>query len=280
MAFVPIRPKSEEDFRAKMKEILSVEGVLSLSKSFVAVTTKNRLECVPCRRDGSKRATVAYNFTAEQLVFEVGKLSKGFSQLKDHVVKHIFNSKRHCKLASPLPKSYKPSKKEYEIGMKIGQTILGLLQDRMKYCQLRKELYKLWTHKLDVGDINHSPRALRNFVPCLYECQRGKLAKTLSTPNQVTDLLPFISLTADKVTLNDTIYHVVGLYSLRPEGIRPTFLQLIESAKGDGLTMAQEIVAAVLDVLRISKQDLKARYEAKLWPPHYMFPLLNTHNSI
>ena len=250
-----------------MAEILSVEGVLNLAKSFVAVKTKNRLECVPCRKDGSNKATVAYNLTEGNLVFQKGKLSKAFSQLKQHVLKHIFESKRHGRLASPSRKSLKPQRKEYEIGMKVGQTILGLLQDRMKYCQLRKELYKLWTHKLDVGAINHSSHALRKFVPCLYECQRGAVAKMMNTPNQVTGLLPYLSLTADKVTLNDKIYHVIGLYSLRPEGIRPTFLQLIKSAKGDGKNLAREIVTAVLEVLRISKQDLKARYELTLQVP-------------
>lgn len=261
-AIVAILPESEHDFRDKMAQKKSIQEVLDLSQSFVVAKNRNRLECWPCKVSGmTTKFHVKYDFQNAGDFDPNAIFPHGFSQLKNSVTNHIFRNQTHHWLATN--ENIPPTKRDLKAGMCIGRRIYGIVLGHDEHQKLKQELFRSWQDNVKIGNINHSVYILRKFLPCLYECMRGVIREELSEVNPV--LGPkYITLAADKVTLNRINYHVIGLFWLHEEagvqtGIQPVYLGIIENKDGKIRPSAKEILTVTMEVLGISKENLQKR---------------------
>ena len=184
-----------------------------------------------------------------------------FVQLKNIIGTHILENETHDKLVNP--QEVVNSDENIIAGYAIGKTILNFARNGTAHMQLKSNLHLLWELGVKIGHMHHSNRSVREFLPALYKCQKEIVANQLNSEIPVRGPT-YLSLSADKATFGGKSFHIIGLYAFKENydgkfGLDTVFVELLENQKGSGEVMAREIVRSVLNMLGITREELRKR---------------------
>lgn len=229
---IPTLTPVNEEFETKIKILRickSVPEICQIMPFLEGGTTT--IQCSPCvehYRSIPKEIAILktgtfgiFSLPSEKQLMQPTQ-SPEFRNLKTHIIDHLeSNAHNWCiKFSETAEKRNLMEKKEHEkVGLRVARSAYSAIKEGKggKYFERLLSLNVL--NGADVGELNHSTEFFREYRKNVFFTMNAKICDFLSTKNPVTNHLPLVSITADKITKLHRTYQITCLVTL-VEGVQ------------------------------------------------------------
>lgn len=248
-----------EEFEAKLKLIRVSKSVTQICSLIPCLLEEaGMIKCIPCITNYKsvpkdiavlKTGSFGQFFLPEEQQLIQGNQSKKFGNFKGHLIDHLKSSAhKWCfNFSEALEIKEKEINEEHEkIGLRVGRTAYTAIKEGKgsKFFERLLSLNEL--NNVDIGELNHSREFFREFRKNIFFTMKSKIIDFLSTKNPVTNQLPLVSITADKITKLHRTFQITCLITI-VDGVQTCIIIDISpcatSHKGDAL--AKKIKSAL-----------------------------------
>lgn len=258
-----ITDQTTVDFKTRLLLISSaksIDDILKHGHELRSNISQNIVYCSDCYEPGKSAGTFSYDFALGQ-DFSKKSVPREFINLKAHIGRHLthkthIENSKEKDIERKLQKSL--TQRQYRVGMNLGRQAYKILKCGDSYLQYETDVSVLEAQGVDVGNLNHSRKFVKEFSKSVSKTLMTQVEKLTNEPLAATGRPSPISIIGDKITPNRRTMQIVGYQGYIGKKVQPLIAGVPALQGEDGRSVTSTLRDG-LDSLKIPQKEQPSR---------------------